>query len=187
MQASRPRRRQTRGDLHCPEILLPEEGGTPCKVISLCTFTLPAARLPPRCITWFLIYLDTGKAVICLLAAPSKSRPAQECHAKANHSSLPAVPGIERRPELGARSIQVSQGFGDNSLQRTCFTSHSPPVNNSSNTSGGGELPWAEWEEAGSQASKTVIKTPPSGCSQALSKEYGRVPCSFQPFLDILD
>lgn len=169
------------------ETLLPEEGGTPCKVISLCTFTLPATRLPPRCITWFLIYLDRGKAVICLLAVPCKRRPAQECHTKANHSSLPAVPGFEQRPALGARSIQVSQGFRDNSLQRTCFTSHSPPVNNSSNTGGGGELPWAEWEEAGSQGSKTVIKTPPSGCSPALSKEHGRVPCSFQPFLDVLD
>lgn len=170
-----------------PETLLPKEGGTPCKVISLCTFTLPATRLPPRCITWFLIYLDRGKAVICLLAAPCKRRPAQECQAKANHSPPPAVPGLEQRPALGARSIQVSQGFGDNSLQRTCFTSRSAPVNNSSSTGGGGELPWAEWEEAGSQGSKTVIKTPPSGCSPALSKEHGRVPCSFQPLLDVLD
>lgn len=105
----------------------------------------------------------------------------------AAHSPRPAVPGLQRGPALRARSIQVSQGFGGNSLRRTCFTSRSPPVNNSSSTGGGGELPWAEWEEAGSQGSKTVIKTPPSGCSPALSKEHGRLSCSFQPSLDILD
>lgn len=52
---------------------------------------------------------------------------------RANPCSLPAVPGLGEGPALGAGSIQVSQGFGDNSQPRTCSTSSSAPVNTSSN------------------------------------------------------
>lgn len=88
------------------------EGGTPCKVISLCTFTLPATRLPPRSLTWSLIYLDRGKAVICLLAAPRKRRPAQECHAEQIPARCLLCQGSERDPRSGldpSRSPRVSE------------------------------------------------------------------------------
>lgn len=118
---------------------------------------------------------DTGRAVICVPpcpAVPRKTRAllAARLRAGTRDPSHPRLPGFRR--QLPAENLFYQpQSTSQQLLQ----------------PGGGGELPRAEWEEVGSRGSKTVIKTPPAGRSPALSKEHGRVPCSFQPFLDVLD
>lgn len=126
-----------------------------------------------------LIYLDRGKAVICLPAGRGRRRP--PCPAVPGSSSkpLPAACRARAPAETHARGMQVCQGFGGTSLRRTCSTSPSPPVNSSSGSGGGGEVPRAEWAEGGCQRAPAASPAPPPGHSPALATRRGRAPAAF--------
>lgn len=120
---------------------------------------------------------DTGRAVICVPAVRGESRPAQQCHAKPEPSSLP---GSEPGP--AARAIHVSQGFGDNSLQRTCSTSHNPPVNNSCSPAEEVNYPRLSGRRLAPGDPKQSLKHLRLGAVRRFPKSLGGSPAPSSPF-----
>lgn len=143
----------------------------------------PCAPLPclppaPHQLHHMVPYLpDTGRAVICVPAARGESRPAQQCHAKPEPSSLP---GSEPGP--AARAIHVSQGFGDNSLLRTCSTSHNPPVNNFCSPAEEVNYPGPSGRRLAPGDPKQSLKHLRLGAVQPFPKSLGGSPVPSSPF-----